>query len=176
MKRILLFLMLSSAVVFPQQRSASIQTAPRVLMCYGDPWQLADTAKWSTVYGQLDLYKFYIDGIDPARIGTVRVRNFLSVLLKRKIKIAIEMGGLVDWQADKKDRSAEFSFADEFAKLRPFIAAIKEIDPTRNIDMLDFDGPIRRMLFPNGMRTGDHSLSTAVTELFPHVGACRLRV
>jgi hypothetical protein len=135
-------------------------------MCYGNPWQLADTSTWTTVYAQLDLHKFYIDGIDPARIGKAQVKAFLSVLLKRNIRIAVEMGGLVDWQADKKNQSAEYSFRDEFAKLRPFIAAIKEIDPSRNIDLLDFDGPVRRMLCPNGVTTGDHTLSTAVTELF----------
>ncbi|MBL0176946.1 MAG: T9SS type A sorting domain-containing protein [Ignavibacteria bacterium] len=142
------------------------QPDTRVLLCYGNPWELADTAKWSGVYGQLDLFKFYIDGIDPARIGTQKVKDFLAVLLKKNIRIAVEMGGLVDWRADKKDQSAEFSFLDEFAKLKPFIAAIKEIDPSRNIDMLDFDGPIRRMLYPNNAKADHHTLSTAVAELF----------
>jgi hypothetical protein len=141
------------------------ESKPRVLMCYGSPWVLSDTTQWSEVYKKLDLFKFYVDGIDPARIGKDQVKGFLAVLLKQNIKIAIELGGLVDWHADKKDRSAEYSFRDEYAKLKPLIGLIKEIDPSRNIDMLDMDGPIRRMLYPNNVKADFHTLSSAVTQL-----------
>lgn len=160
-----LILLLAAAQISAQPHPVA-QPKPRVLLCYGDPWVLADTAQWSDVSAGIDVFKFYVDGVEPSRVGREQIKSFLAVLLQRNIRIAVEIGGLVDWHADKGDRSAEFSFRDEFAKLKPFIALIKEVDSARNIDMLDMDGPIRRMLFPGTAPPTPHTLSTAVTELF----------
>ncbi len=140
------------------------QTNPRVAMCYGNPWVLSDTTQWSEVLGKLDILKIYIGNIS-ARVDPDTARAFMSALLAHDIKIAVELGGLLDWHASKGDRTAQASFQQEYASVKPLIDLIRSIDPGRSIDMLDMDGPIRRMLFPNNTKADYHTLASAVTEL-----------
>jgi hypothetical protein len=142
---------------------------PRVAMCWGKPWELADTAKWNFVYNNIDVFKFYIGNIDLAalpRLNRDTVKQFVSAFIKKDIKIAIELGGLLDWHASKGNMAGESSFQQDWANLQEFIKLIKEIDPSRNIDILDMDGPIRRMLFPNNKKENYHTIESAVDELF----------
>jgi hypothetical protein len=137
---------------------------PLVAMCYGNPWVLADTTQWSAVLGKLDILKIYIGDIS-ARLDSQQSRALANALLSHNIKIAVELGGLLDWHASKGDQSAAASFQQDFSNVRPLIDLIKSIDPTRSIDMLDMDGPIRRMLFPSNSAPTNHTLASAVTEL-----------
>ncbi len=146
---------------FRQKQSSD----PRLLMCWGNPWVMADTTQWPQVYGGLDIEKIYIGDINP-RADTALVRKYIRALLSRDIKIAIELGGLLDWHASKGNQTAAASFQQEYASVKPLIDIIKSIDPSRNIDMLDMDGPIRRMLFPDNVKSDYHTLATAVDELF----------
>jgi hypothetical protein len=144
-------------------------TKPRVAMCWSKPWELADTAKWNFVFNNIDIYKFYIGNIDLTalpRLNRDTVKQFVSALIKKDIKIAIELGGLLDWHASKGNMAGESSFQQDWANLQEFIKIIKEIDPNRNIDILDMDGPIRRMLFPNNKKENYHTIESAVDELF----------
>ena len=144
-------------------------TEPRVAMCWGKPWELADTSKWNYVYNNIDTYKFYIGNIDLTalpRLNRDTVKQFVSALIKKDIKIAIELGGLLDWHASKGNMAGESSFQQDWANVQEFIKLIKEIDPNRNIDILDMDGPIRRMLFPNNKKENYHTIESAVDELF----------
>lgn len=136
----------------------------RIAMCFGKPFVLADTTQWSEVLAGLDILKIYIGDIDT-RIDPQTARTFVSALLAHDVKIAVELGGLLDWHASKGAQSAEASFQQEFASVRPLIDLIKSIDPARSIDMLDMDGPIRRMLFPDNVKSGYHTLESAVREL-----------
>ncbi|MBE0646039.1 MAG: hypothetical protein IH600_18295 [Bacteroidetes bacterium] len=140
------------------------QSHPRVAMCYGNPWVLADTTKWSEVLGKLDILKFYIGNIGM-RIDPDTARTLISALLAHDIKIAVELGGLLDWHASKGTQTAQASFQQDYANVKPLIDLIRSIDPARSIDMLDMDGPIRRMLFPNNTKADYHTLASAVTEL-----------
>ncbi len=135
-----------------------------VAMCWGNPWVLADTAQWSAVYEQLDVLKIYVGNID-SRVDPVQSRAFVEALLRHDISIAIELGGLLDWHADKGAQTAAASFQQEYAKVLPLIRLIQEIDPSRSIDMLDMDGPIRRMLFPQKKKEAYHTITSAVDEL-----------
>ncbi|MFZ1730102.1 MAG: T9SS type A sorting domain-containing protein [Bacteroidota bacterium] len=137
---------------------------PRVAMCYGNPWVLADTTQWSEVLGKLDILKIYIGNI-TARLDSQQSHALANALLSNDIKIAVELGGLLDWHASKGDQTAAASFQQEFASVKPLIDLITSIAPTRSIDMLDMDGPIRRMLFPSNNAATNHTLATAVTEL-----------
>jgi hypothetical protein len=137
----------------------------RVLMCWANPWQLADTTQWPQVYQQLDIQKIYIGDIS-SRTDTAQARRFVRALMAQNIKFAVELGGLLDWHASKGDQAAAASFQQEYANVKPLIDMIKEVDPTRSIDMLDMDGPIRRMLFPNNVKANHHTIASAVDQLF----------
>ncbi|MBX3042643.1 MAG: hypothetical protein KIT33_00965 [Candidatus Kapabacteria bacterium] len=137
----------------------------RILMCYKNPWELYDTEQWKTVLENLDILKIYIGDINE-RVNEEKARALISSLINNNIKIAIEVGGLLDWHADKSEQSAEASFAQEFAAVEPLINLIKSISPDKSIDILDFDGPIRRMLFPNNKMQDYHTLKSAMDELF----------
>ena len=137
---------------------------PRVAMCYGNPWVLADTTQWQEVLEGIDILKIYIGNID-ARVDPAQARAFVTALLAHDVKIAVELGGLLDWHAAKGDQSAEASFQQEWASVQPLIQLIRGVDPSRSIDMLDMDGPIRRMLFPNNAQSTTHTLASAAEEL-----------
>src|SRR5690606_750548 len=137
---------------------------PRILMCYGNPWVLTDTTQWQYVYDNLDIIKIYIGNID-VRGDTAAMRTVVSNLLAHDIKIAIELGGLLDWHASKGDQVAEASFQQDYANVLPLINLIKSIDPAKSIDMLDMDGPIRRMLFPQNVKSNYQTLESAIDEL-----------
>jgi len=139
--------------------------APRILMCYGDPWALADTTLWREVYNRVDILKIYIGDINE-RVDKQQMRTLVTALLKKNIHIAIELGGLLDWHASKGDGAALASFRQDWAGVKPLIDMIREVDPSRSIDMLDMDGPIRRMLFPNNKQENYHTIESAVVELF----------
>ncbi len=142
---------------------------PKVAMCWGKPWELADTSNWNFVYNNIDIYKFYIGNVDLTalpRLNRDTVKLFVSALINKDIKIAVELGGLLDWHAAKGSMAGEASFQQDWSNLQEFIKLIKEIDPNRNIDILDFDGPIRRMLFPNNVKSDYHTVESAVDELF----------
>lgn len=137
----------------------------RMLMCWGKPWMLADTTQWPQVYENLDIQKIYIGDIGD-RSDPEQKRRFVQALISQDIKFAVELGGLLDWHAEKGDQTAAASFQQEYASVKPLIDLIKEIDPSRSIDMLDMDGPIRRMLFPNNVKSNYHTIASAVDELF----------
>lgn len=139
-------------------------STPTVTMCYGDPWVLADTTQWSTVLAHIDVLKIYIGDIN-VRADSVAARTLLTALRRHDVKIAIELGGLLDWHADKGVQSAEASFQQEYAALRPLIDMLRSIDSSRSIDMLDMDGPIRRMLFPDNKKSSYHTMESAAREL-----------
>lgn len=149
---------------FETEVKGTPDAAPRVAMCYGNPWVLADTTQWSEVLDGIDILKIYIGNID-ARVDPQQARTFVSALLAHDVKIAVELGGLLDWHAAKGEQSAEASFQQEFSNVRPLQQLIKSIDPARGIDMLDMDGPIRRMLFPNNKKSDSHTLESAMREL-----------
>jgi hypothetical protein len=144
-------------------------SAPRVAMCWGSPWDLADTTQWNGVYDRLGVYKFYIGDIQNAnsrRVDTVKAKLFVKRLVEKGIRIGVEVGGLLDWYADRGERSAEFSFAEDYSTLKTLIRWINEVNPSKSIDFLDFDGPIRRMLYPNNVQKNYHTVQSATTELF----------
>lgn len=137
---------------------------PRVLMCKGNPWELCDTDQWPTVYDNVDIVKIYIGDIKQG-VDINQVKCFIQKLRSKGIKIAFEIGGLLDWHANKGGESAQYSFEQDWLNLQPFLTPESGGGAGGYIDMLDMDGPIRRMLFPNNVKANHHTLQTAVTEL-----------
>lgn len=145
------------------------QTRPRIAMCWGRPWELADTTQWNYVYHHIDVFKFYIGDILNAtgsRVDSTRARLFVKHLVTKGIKIAVENGGLLDWYADKGDQAAQFSFNEDYQTLKTLIRWIKAVDPSKSIDILDLDHPLLRMLYPNDEKKSYHTLQSAAVELF----------
>lgn len=137
----------------------------KILMCYKDPWVLCDTDQWPIVLKEIDIVKIYIGDINP-RVNQEQARCFIESLLANDIKIAIEHGGLLDWHADKGAQAGKASFTQDSTTIQFLIDMIKSIDSSRNIDILDMDGPLRRMLFPNDKKSNFHTLTTAMDELY----------
>ncbi|MCB2205841.1 T9SS type A sorting domain-containing protein [bacterium] len=158
-------LILIQVLAFQPLHAQPTQPPREVTMCWGQPWELADTSQWSEVYGQLDVIKIYIGNIGGGRVDTALQRAFVRTMVTRDIKFAVELGGLLDWYASKGSESAEASFQQDYSNVLPLIRMIKDVDPSRSIDMLDMDGPIRRMLYPQGKKENFHTLTTAVDEL-----------
>ena len=88
-----------------------IDQGPEVWMTHSSPWILGTSQEWPIVQTNLDVLKIYIDNIADADIN--ELRNLVETLEAHEIKIAIELGGLVDWHADKQSQSAQLSFNHE---------------------------------------------------------------
>lgn len=145
------------------------KTTPRIAMCWGKPWELADTSQWNYVFNNIDVYKFYIGDIlnaSGSRVDSAKAKLFVKYLVDKGIKICVENGGLLDWYAEKGDSAAYYSFKEDYNTLKTLIRWIKEADNSKTLDMLDMDGPIRRMLFPNNKPVAYHNIGSAVIELF----------
>ncbi|VAX40819.1 hypothetical protein MNBD_PLANCTO03-2064, partial [hydrothermal vent metagenome] len=137
--------------------------APTVWMCDAGLTTIDTPDGWECTLANIDIVKLYIDEINSASqadlIAMVQLLNYYD------IDIAIELGGLVDWHADKGKQSAEMSFANEFAKVRKLTDPIDQGGAGGSVAILDMDGPIRRMLWPNNTNPGYHTLETATDEL-----------
>lgn len=143
---------------------------PLILMCADGrrspdyPWTLCSTAEWPYVSNNLDLIKLYIGDFN-AETDPEAVRCFAEAMNEKEIKIALEIGGLLDWHADKDELSALYSFKEEYEQVRPFILYVKEKSGIDLFDLIELDCPVRRMLFPFDQKSSYHSTSTAVGEL-----------
>ena len=141
-----------------------VNEGPEVWMTHGNPWILGTSQEWSFVQTNLDVLKIYIDNIADADIN--ELRNLVETLQEHEIKIAIELGGLVDWHADKQSQSAQFSFNNEFSKIKLLIDPVSQGGAGGTIDYLDMDGPIRRMLYPFNEEQDFHDFESANQQLF----------
>ena len=134
-----------------------------IWMCDGNAWGLGTSTEWEFVKHNVDVVKLYIDQVNRASITDLR--NLVTMFKKYNIKIAIELGGLVNWRADEQDQSAELSFRDESRKVKLLTDPVSEGGAGGTIAYLDMDGPIRRMLYPNSNEPGYHTVESATDEL-----------
>jgi hypothetical protein len=140
-----------------------------IWMCKGNPWLLGTSPDWEFVKHNVDVIKLYVDQVNSASVEDLR--NLVDVCKEHSIKIAIELGGLVDWRADDVDSrtgeslTAENSFSDEYAKVKRLTDPLSEGGAGGVITYLDIDGPIRRSLYPFGGEQFYHTLDSATDEL-----------
>ncbi len=144
--------------------------SPNILMCADGrnsdhyPWTLSNTDQWPTVSDNIDIVKIYIGDLTP-ETDPEKVKAFVKALKAKDIKIAIEIGGLLDWHAHRGDRAAIHSFEEEYNQIKPFLELF-ENDPDLNfIDIIELDCPVRRMLFPHDLTADYHNVDTAIAEL-----------
>jgi len=148
-----------------------------IWMCKGNPWVLGTSLEWELVKHNVHAIKLYVDQVNSASI--TNLRNLVKVCKANKIKIAIELGGLVDWRADDVDPrtgeslTAEMSFSDEYGKIKRLTDPVSEGGAGGYITYLDMDGPIRRSLYPSNQEQGYHDLDSATDELAEVLGLWR---
>jgi hypothetical protein len=142
---------------------AGTTTVPEVWMCRSGITALADDSQWPCTAGKVDVVKIFIDEIPTVPITDLRA--FVQTLQAHQIKIAIELAGLADWHAQDGGQAAALSFADEYAKVQPLITPVAQGGAGGRIAYLDFDGPVRRMLYPFGQQQSYQTLDSATDQL-----------
>ena len=131
----------------------------------GNPWQLVDTTQWNKGYNNIDVFKFYINDIVDEAYSLQEKQDFIKVLKDKNIKIAVELGGLLSTFHDKGDQVAEFSFNKDGLFIQHLVTTVEEGGLGGYVDILEFDGPIHRILYPNKIAPSTvQNLDLAVSE------------
>lgn len=164
------FIVIASGTLLIGAAEPKENPSPTILMCADGrnsdyyPWILSDTEQWSTVSDNIDIVKIYIGDLTP-ETDPEDVKAFVQALKAKDIKIAVEIGGLLDWHAHRGNEAAAYSFEEEYNQAKPFIELFDD-DPDLNfIDIIELDCPIRRMLFPHDLTADYHTVDTAIAEL-----------
>ena len=140
---------------------------PEVWLCAGDRILelLPPGAEWPIVKRQLTGLKLYIGQLYGKRAETEeqtieRLRPLARFVRAHHLRVAVELGGCLDF-SPLDDTAGEWSAQHELAALAHFYAAGGQVD------YLDLDGPIRRLLHPENRRDGRRfdSLDRAADEL-----------
>ncbi len=142
----------------------------------GSSWQLADTTQWNTGYNNIDIFKFYINDIINEEYSLQEKQNFIKVLKDKKIKIAVELGGLSKTFHDKGDQIAELSFNKDGQIIQHLITSVEDGGLGGYVDILEFDGPIHRALYPNKIAPSTiQNLDLAISEFVQVINLWRER-
>lgn len=156
-----LVVLLLFAVCSPQIRATELMICPNKTPELTSP---LGSPGWAMVKANLDYYKFYINRLDPADYP--EMPDLVQDLENHGVGIAVEMAGLVHW-GPCDETQAQYSFNVESAKIQHLI------DMGATIDMLVFDGPIRRTA--EGMMAGgcEMPLDVVLDELVEVIGLYR---
>ncbi len=127
---------------------------PRLSIC--PSYYPEDMSTWPVVLDSIDIYKFYIDRLDPAEYP--QLPALIEALREHDVQIAVEMAGLIDW-GPCDESEADSSYAKERGKLQHLV------DLGVTPDILVFDGPISRVV--EGGRAGycEMPLAEAIDQL-----------
>jgi creatinine amidohydrolase len=156
----------SSAVAAENQVAAARVAGPEVWLCAGE--RVADLlrpeAQWSFVKRHLAGIKLYVDQINQA--PPEQLAALVRLVQENRYQVAVELGGCLDF-GPMDDTAGEWSARHELAKIAKFYAAGGQVD------FLDLDGPIRRLMYPEKRPDGRHfdAIQKAADEL---VDALRL--
>jgi creatinine amidohydrolase len=139
---------------------------PEVWLCAGDGTLdlLRSGAEWRFVKKNLSGIKLYVDQIDNARPAQLAA---LARLVKENgYQVAVELGCCLDF-GPMDDTNGQWSARMELAKIDKLYAA------GGKVDFLDLDGPIRRLMYPEGRGDGRHfeSMEKAAVEVVDAVRA-----
>lgn len=140
---------------------------PEVWLCAGDRIAelLSPDAEWPFVKQHLTGIKLYVGQLGVGRQASAeaaidRLRPLVRLLRAHNLQVAVELGGCLDF-APMDDTAGEWSARSELAAIANFYAAGGQVD------YLDIDGPIRRLLHPENRRDGKRfdSVEAAADEL-----------
>ena len=150
----------------PQPSSPKASGQPEVWLCAGERITdlLRPEAEWPFVKQHLSGLKLYVDQINKA--APEQLAALVRLVKEHRYQIAVELGGCLDF-APMDDTAGEWSARHELAKIDKFYAAGGQVD------FLDLDGPIRRLMHPENRRDRQRldSIEKAADEL---VDALRL--
>lgn len=137
---------------------------PEVWLCAGDRIVelLGEAAEWSFVKENLTGIKLYVDQIDQAR--PEQLAALVALVEEQGYAVAVELGCCLDF-GPMDDTNGEWSARLELAKIAKWYAA------GGKVDYLDLDGPVRRLLWPDGRQDGQHfdSMAEAADEVVDSV-------
>jgi hypothetical protein len=140
---------------------------PEVWLCAGDRIMelLQPGAEWPLVKQHLTGVKLYIGQLSGNRRqsgeeAVERLRPLVRLVRAHNLRVAVELGGCLDF-SPMDETAGEWSARHELAALANFYAAGGQVD------YLDLDGPIRRLLHPENRRDGRRfdSIDKAADEL-----------
>jgi hypothetical protein len=137
---------------------------PDVLLGMSSPWELAQRpAEWQQTAEGIDELLLFIDEVAAADIEDLRA--LAAHAREHGYTFAIELGGLVEWRAVPLYTAAEMSFADEWAKVERLVRPVESGGAGGRVTSLHLDGPMRRMLYPEGKELTTRPLESTVREL-----------
>lgn len=140
---------------------------PEVWLCAGDRILelLQPGAEWPFAKQHLTGIKVYVGQLYGKRSETKeqtteRLRPLARFVRANNLRVAVELGGCLDFST-MDDSAGEWSARHELAALANFYAAGGQVD------YLDLDGPIRRLMHPENRRDGRRfeSIDKAANEL-----------
>lgn len=150
-----------TAALYATQLSQGKVPDPAECWTFGDAGRLSE---WVGVRTNLAALKLYIDTVNSAT--PQQLQAMAAVTSQHGIRVAIEMGGLLDWHCLTGDtiNAGELSFATEMAKIQRWL------DAGGSLHHLEFDDPINRAFYPKNaqgqqVETGLFTLATATREL-----------
>lgn len=139
---------------------------PEVWLCAGERITdlLRPETEWPFVRQHLSGIKLYVDQINKA--ASEQLAALVRLTKDHRYQIAVELGGCLDF-APMDDRAGEWSTRHELAKIEKWYGAGGQVD------FLDLDGPLRRLIHPENRRDRQRfdSIEKAADEL---VDALRL--
>lgn len=141
-------------------RADSSAVGAEVWLCAGDGVAdlLRDDAVWPFVREHLAGLKLYIDQIDNASPDLLT--RLVKLAEEQGYQIAVECGCCLDF-GPMDDTNGEWSAKLELAKIDKWYTA------GGKVDFLDLDGPVRRLMFPEGRTDGQSytSMEAAANEV-----------
>ena len=139
--------MVATAAVAQQEPGGRTAAAPEVWLCPGGGVkELArDDAQWSFVKRNLAGLKLYIDQIDQA--APEQLVSLVKLVREQGYQVAVECGCCLDF-GPMDETNGEWSARLELAKIAKWYAA------GGRVDFLDLDGPVRRLMHPEGRADG----------------------
>jgi hypothetical protein len=155
------------AIAGPDPADDSRVAQPEVWLCAGDRIMelLQPGAEWPFVQQHLKGIKLYIGQLHGKRRETKeqtteRLRPLAHLVQAHHLQVAVELGGCLDF-SPMDDTAGEWSAQTELAALANYYAAGGQVD------YLDLDGPIRRLLHPENRPDGRRfdSIDKAADEL-----------
>lgn len=137
---------------------------PEIWLCAGPGVAdlLQEGAEWPFTRENLTGIKLYIGQLAQPKPG--QIKALINLVQKQHYQVAVEVGCCLDF-GPMDSTNGEWSARSELAGIDAWYAA------GGKVDYLDLDGPVRRLMFPEGRNDGGHfeSMEKAADEVVDSV-------
>ncbi len=162
--QILILAILSSSAISVEADNLPPTQGPEVWLCAGERVNdlLGENAEWSFVKKHLTGIKLYIGQLTQRK--PQQIAALVKLIQEQRYQVAVEVGCCLDF-GPMDDTNGEWSAQSELAGIDAWYAA------GGKVDYLDLDGPVRRLLFPEGRSDGGRfeSMEKAADEVVDSV-------